>query len=421
MAAQHSQKIPFLIIGGGLAGAKAAEVLRQEGVTGQIVLLSREQERPYHRPPLSKDFLRAETKREDVYVHPTDWAQQHDVEVRLGTSVQHVDVAARTVLLSDGTVLGFERLLLATGASPRPLPVPGADLDGVLLLRTLQDSERIRQAASGKRRAVIIGGGFIGAEVAASLRQMGLETALVGRESVLWEHLFGSRLAPVFQRTLAAHGVEIINGDQATRLEGRGRVERVLTKGGRTLECELVVTGVGVTPNTDLAEGTPLLVDNGIVTDEFLQTNRPGIYAAGDVARFYSPLYGRRLRVEHWDVAQQHGEIAGRNMARDAAGTGAQRVAFDQPPYFFSDLFDLAMEYLGNNEGADDIVTRGDPAGSALTGFYLKQGRLIAALFVNRNPDVEPTRTLLQRRLTVDERLRRELADPGVDLHALVP
>ena len=419
MTAQRSQNIPFLIIGGGLAGAKAAEAIRQEGAKGRIILLSREQERPYHRPPLSKDFLRAETKRDDVFVHPADWAQQHDVELRLGVGVQQLEVAGRNVRLSDGTALGFDRLLLATGASPRPLPVPGADLEGVLLLRTLQDSERIRQAATGKRRAVIIGGGFIGAEVAASLRQMGLETALVGRESVLWEHLFGSRLAPVFQRTLTAHGVEIINADQATHLEGQGRVERVLTKGGRTLECELVVAGVGVTPETGLAEGTPLLVDNGIVTDEFLQTNQPGIYAAGDVARFYSPLYARRLRVEHWDVAQQHGEIAGKNMAREAAGKGGQRLAFDQPPYFFSDLFDLSMEYLGNNEGSDDIVTRGDPTGRDFSGFYLKEGRLIAALFVNRNPDVEPTRTLIQRRLTVDGRVRRQLADPAVELQSL--
>jgi 3-phenylpropionate/trans-cinnamate dioxygenase ferredoxin reductase component len=419
MTAQDTSRVPFLIVGGGLAGARAAEAIRQEGATGQIVLVSREQERPYHRPPLSKDFLRAETKREDVFVHPADWAQQHDVEIRLGVGATHLDVPQRTVTLSDGAVLGFERLLLATGSRPRPLSVPGADLAGVFLLRTLEDAERIRQAAGGKRRAVIIGGGFIGAEVAASLQQMGLETSLVGRGAMLWEHLFGNRLAPVFQRTLTDRGVEIINADQATSLEGRGRVERVRTKGGRTLECDLVVAGIGATPEMGLVEGTPILIDNGVVTDEFLRTNQSGISAAGDIARFFSPLYAKHLRVEHWDVAQQHGEIAGKNMAREATGKGGERVAFDQPPYFFSDLFDLSMEYLGHSEGADEVLARGDTAGREFTGFYLKEARLVAALFVNRNADVEPTRTLIQRRLLVDERVRGQLANLAVDLQSL--
>ncbi len=218
---------------------------------------SRERERPYHRPPLSKDFLCAETKRNDVFVHSADWAQQHGVEGRLGTDVQYPNVAGQTVRLGDGMVLGFEPLLVATGASPRPLLVPGADLNGVLLLRMLQDSERIRRAATGKRRALIIGGGFIGAEVVASLRQMGLKTVLVGRESVLWEHIFGNRLAPVFQRTPAAHGVEIIDGDQATGPEGQGHVERVLAKGGRfarswtpTTACSAAPSRCGSSPST---------------------------------------------------------------------------------------------------------------------------------------------------------------------------
>ena len=417
--AANDGHIAFLIVGGGLAGAKAAEALRQEGAGGSIVMLSQDTDRPYHRPPLSKDFLRGETKRDDVFVHPADWAREHRVDVRLGAHAARLDVHRRVVTLRDGEELHFDRLLLATGAWPRPLPIPGGELPGVMMLRTLQDSARLRASAEGKKSAVIIGGGFIGAEVAASLRQMGLDVTLVAREAVLWEHLFGGRLAGVFQRTLAEHGVRIINGDEAARIEREGERKRVHTRAGHVLEGDFVVAGVGVAPQTQLAEGTALNVEHGIVVDQFLRTGQHGIYAAGDVARFYSPIYERHLRVEHWDVAQQHGEVAGRNLAREAAGKGGELQSFDQPPYFFSDLFDLSMEYLGHNQGWDDVVARGDPAGREFTGFYLKEGRLVAALFVNRNPDVEPSRPLIQRRLPVDDTTRRRLADPSTDLQAL--
>jgi 3-phenylpropionate/trans-cinnamate dioxygenase ferredoxin reductase subunit len=412
-------QIPFVIVGGGLASAKAAETIRQEGASGAVVLLSRDVDRPYHRPPLSKDFLRGETKRDDVFVHSEDWAREQHVDIQLGVTVERLDVTNHALTLNDGSTVGFERLLLATGAWPRSLPVPGAGLEGVLQLRTLRDSAAIQQAAQGKRRAVMIGGGFIGAEIAASLRQMGLETAVIARERVLWEHLFGAQLSGVFQRTLADHGVQILNGDEAARIEGAGRVERVVTKAGHTLDGDLVVFGVGASPETKLAEGTSLKVENGIVTDQYLQTNAPGIYAAGDVARFYSPLYEQLLRVEHWDVAQQQGEIAGRNLAREAAGNPGARQAVDQPPYFFSDLFDLSMEYLGYNQGWDEIITRGDPAGNEFTGFYLKARRLVAALFIRRNADVEPSRALIQRRLQVDDQIRHALSDPSTDLASM--
>ncbi len=412
--------IPFLIVGGGQAGARAAEALREEGAKGAIVVLSADRDRPYNRPPLSKDFLRGETKRDDVFIHPPDWAKAQDVDLRLGITAQKLDVAAKTVTLAGGDVLHFERLLLATGSEPRRLPLPGADLDGVFLLRTLEDSERIRQAAEGKRRAVMVGGGFIGAEVAASLKQKGLDTAVVAMEHVLWEHLFGAELARAFHRKLESQGVRIVTRDTVERIEGNGRgTSRVVTKGGRTLECDLVVMGVGAAPRLALAEGTPLKVDKGIVTDQFLQTSEPGIYAAGDIARFYSPLYERHLRVEHWDVADKLGRLAGKNMAREAAGHPDQREAFDEPPYFFSDLFDLAMEYLGHNEGWDDTVVRGDSKGDKLTGFYLRGGRLVAALFINRNEDVEATKRLIQQRRRVDDHTRRQLSNPKSDLAAL--
>ena len=410
--------IPFIIVGGGLAGARAAQALREEGAGGRVVLLAAERDRPYNRPPLSKDFLRGETPRDDVFVHPPQWARAHDVELRTGAAAKRLDGGARTVTLAGGETLAFERLLLATGSAPRTLPIPGVDLENVFLLRELGDAERIKRAAAGAQRAVMIGGGFIGAEVAASLRQLGLATAVVAREGVLWEHLFGPDLGAVFQRTLTDNGVEVVTRDTAARIEGDGRARRVVTGGGRTLECDLVVVGVGAAPRTELAHGTGIAVENGLVTDEYLRTSLPGIYAAGDIARFRSRLYEQHLRVEHWDVAEKHGLVAGRNLAREAGRPG-ELEAFDEPPYFFSDLFDLSMEYLGHNQGYDATVVRGDPAGRELTGFFLRGGRLVAALFINRNGDVDPTRRLIQRRLRVDERVRRHLADPASDLGAV--
>jgi 3-phenylpropionate/trans-cinnamate dioxygenase ferredoxin reductase subunit len=383
------------------------------------VVLAAELDRPYHRPPLSKDFLRGETPRDDVFVHPADWARAHGVELRPGARAERVDVAGRAVALRGGGTVSFQRLLVATGAAPRSLAVPGADLDGVFTLRTLADAERLRAAARGKRRAVALGGGFVGAEVAASLRQIGLETAVVTREPLLWERRFGGRVAGVFQDALAAHGVEVVNGDEAVLIEGDRRAERVVTRRGRVLECDLVVAGVGVRPETGLVEGTPVRVDDGILTDACLRTSVEGVYAAGDVARFRSRLYGEHLRVEHWDVAEHHGAIAGRNMARDAAGRPDEREPFDRPPYFFSDLFDLAMEYLGHNAGWDDLVLRGQLRRRDGTAFYLKDGRLVAALFVNRGQDVDPTRALIQGRRRVDEETRARLSDPASDLRSL--
>ena len=229
--AANDGRIAFLIVGGGLAGAKAAEALRQEGAGGSIVMLSQDVDRPYHRPPLSKDFLRGETKRDDVFVHPPDWAREHGVEVRLGSHVARLDVHQRSLALGDGETLRYDRLLLATGAWPRPLTVPGGDLDGVLMLRTLQDSARLRAAAERKRRAVVIGGGFIGAEVAASLRQMGLDVALITRDARRCGTPLRRQLAAVFQRTLAEHGVRIINGAEAASIELAGEHKRVRTKG----------------------------------------------------------------------------------------------------------------------------------------------------------------------------------------------
>jgi 3-phenylpropionate/trans-cinnamate dioxygenase ferredoxin reductase subunit len=418
MTTSTSKWIPFVIVGGGLAAAKAAEALREEGADGQIVALAAEPDRPYQRPPLSKDLLRGETPRDDVFVHPADWADAHGVELRLGAVAERLHLGDRSLTVRGADSISFHRLLLATGATPRQLTIPGADLDGVHTLRTLADAERIRAAARGKRRAVMIGGDFIAAEVAAS-RRMGLETTLVTRDALAWSHLFGDTVGGVFQGILADNGVEILNGDEAVRIEGDRHVSRVVTRRGRVLACDLVVAGVGVRPETGLVDATPVRVDDGVVTDEYLRTSVPGIYAAGDVARYYSSLYGRHPRVEHYEVAEHHGAVAGRNMAREAAGREGEREPFVGPPYFFSDLFDLAMEYLGHNEGWDEVVVRGQLWRRDGTAFYLKKGRLVAALFVNRNQDVDPTRALIRARRQVDEPTRARMADATVDLAAL--
>ncbi len=411
-------KVPFLIVGGGLAGAKAAESLRDEGVTDEITLIAAEPDRPYHRPPLSKDYMRGESKREDVFVHPATWAERNRVTLELGTKADKLDVGARTVSVGS-KMFEFERLLIATGSEPIPLPVPGGQLAGVYLLRTLRDSETIQKAAKGKKSAVLIGGGFIATELAASLHQMGLETFLITREKIVWEKFFGPALSAVFQRTMVDGGAHVLNEDEVIRIEGDTNVKQVVTKKGQTIPCDLVVAGVGVKPILDLAKSGGLEVEDGVIVNRFLQTSAPGIYAAGDIATFYSPLYSKSMRVEHWDVAQQHGILAGKNMAREAARKSDEREPFDQPPYFFSDLFDLSMEYLGDNKEADEHITRGDPTGKEFTGFYLKKGRLVAALFANRNPDVEPTKALIRQRLQVDLLMRSRLADPAFDLAKL--
>ena len=423
MAAREGSAIDFLIVGAGAAGGSAAQALREAGAEGRIVMIGAEVERPYSRPPLSKEFLREEMPKHELYVHPFGWTERHDVELRTGTRAERLDVRRRIVTLADGETLRFKRLLLATGSAPRALPVSGAEKENVLLLRTVGDAERIQRAAGAGKRVVLVGGGFIGAEVAASLRQMGLETTLVAREEVLWEHVFGSEVAGVFQRTLQRGDVRVLNGDSVVRIEGGERAERVITERGETIECDVVVVGIGAKPRLELLEMVSELDwhdQEGVSVDRFLRTKARGIYAAGDIARFYSPLYRKHLRVQHWDAAEKQGALAGRNMAREAARRAKEREAFDEPPYFFSDLFDLAMEFLGDNERFQSTVVRGDMSGSAFTGFYVRQRRLVAALFVNRNEDVEPARALITQRLQVDAGVRRQLADPGIDLRSLL-
>jgi 3-phenylpropionate/trans-cinnamate dioxygenase ferredoxin reductase component len=393
----------FVIVGAGMAGGKAAETLREEGFDGRIVLVGAEPHRPYERPPLSKDYLRGEGGmawlQEDA-----GWYAQNEVELRTDTVVQSLDVAGSAVALSGGERLAYDRLLLATGAEPRRLPLPGADLEGVHLLRTVEDSDAIRAAFDAGGRLVVIGGGWIGCEVAASARQKGMDVTIVEPLELPLLRVLGPELGGFYRDVHAGQGVELLLGTGVEAIEGSGRAERVRTSDGRTIDCAAVVVGIGVAPRTTLADGV-LRVDNGILVDERLQTSADGVFAAGDVANVDHPLFGRRVRVEHWANALEQGPAAARAMlGRD--------VRYDKVPYFFSDQYDVGMEYAGlHDPGSDELVLRGDMAGREFIAFWLRGDRLVAGMNVNVWDVSDPIQELVRSGAPVD---RARLADPDV-------
>src|SRR5215211_7682754 len=328
----------YVIVGASLAGAKAAETLRSEGFDGRLMLIGAEEERPYERPPLSKDYLRGEAGRDKVYVHDAGFYSEHDIELRLGRRVVGLDLSAGEVALDDGERLRYDRLLLTTGAEPRRLAVPGAELDGVLYLRSVPDSDTLRARLDRGGTVVVVGAGWIGAEVAASARQRGLEVTVIEPASVPLERVMGAEVGAIYRDIHTDHGVEMLTetGDEA--FEGANAAERVRTSDGRAIECDFVVVGVGVQPRTELAARAGLEVDNGILVDEHLETSAQAVFAAGDVANARHPFYGEGIRVEHWDNALHQGPAAARNMLGRA-------VPFDRLPYFFSDQYEVGMEY----------------------------------------------------------------------------
>ena len=365
-----------VIAGAGLAGAKAAEALRGEGFEGRIVLVGDEPELPYERPPLSKDYLRGESPREQARVHEDGFYADHDIELLTGTAVTELDAAARAVTLSTGERLGYDRLLLATGSEPRRLSVPGAELDGVHHLRTFADSDAIAAALEPGARAVIAGGGWIGMEVAASARQKGLEVTIVELEDVPLSRALGREAGQIYARLHREHGVELHTGVAVARVEGEGRVERVVLADGRALDADLLVCGLGAIPRTALAERAGLAVENGILCDASLQTSDPHVFAAGDIANAEHPFYGRRVRVEHWANALNQPEVAARAMLGKPA-------AYDSLPYFFSDQYDVGMEYRGLAIGADAFEIDGDAEAYEFVAYWRREGRTIAAMNVN--------------------------------------
>jgi 3-phenylpropionate/trans-cinnamate dioxygenase ferredoxin reductase component len=401
----------FVIVGASLTGAKAAETLRAEGFDERVVLIGAEDERPYERPPLSKDYLRGEVDRETVYVHPEEFYAEHDIELRLGRRAVSLNAAGSELTLDDGERLRYDRLLLATGAEPRRLSIPGGDLDGVLYLRSVADSDALRGRLDRGGAVVVIGAGWIGAEVAASARQRGLEVTVIDPLTVPLERVLGGEVGAVYRDLHLDHGVQMLLGTAVEAFEGDTAVERVRTIDGRELECDFVVVGVGVQPRTGLAAQAGLAVDNGILVDEHLQTSAPGVFAAGDVANAHHPFYGEPVRVEHWANALHQGPVAARAMLGRSA-------VYDRLPYFFSDQYDVGMEYAGFARTWDRVIFRGDPASREFIAFWLTGDRVVAGMNVNVWDVIDPIQRLIGERVAVDD---RRLADPDVPLDELVP
>lgn len=398
-----------VIVGASLAGAKAAETLRSEGFQGRVVLVGAEHERPYQRPPLSKQLLRGEGKAEDAFVHEATFYDDHDIELRLDTRVHDIEPGAHVIHLRDGDPIGYDRLLVATGARPRALRVPGAQLDGIHYLRDLRDNEALRKALQSTSRVAVVGGGWIGSEVAASARQLGVDVALIGSGSSPLAGVLGPEVGAVYRDLHAEHGVDLHLGQRVDGFVGRHSVAGIKTADGATIDADLVVVGVGVEPRVELAARAGLDLDGGIAVDELLQTTVPDIFAAGDVAAAWHPRFSRRIRVGHWANAQNQGIVAAKNMLGAA-------IPYDRVPYFFSDQYDLGMEYSGYAPSWDRVVFRGDPQTREFIAFWISHDRVVATMNANVWDVAEPLRALIEAGQAVDE---ARLADPHVPLDRL--
>jgi 3-phenylpropionate/trans-cinnamate dioxygenase ferredoxin reductase component len=394
------------IVGASVAGAKAAEAARESGYDGRVVLIGDEATAPYERPPLSKAVLRGEAEPASTRVHPDGFYDDHDIEL-VTDRVVGIDSSSRRLALSDGDTLAFDAAILATGAEPRRLSVPGAELDGVRYLRSVDDSNRLREAIASASRVAVIGAGWIGSEVAASARQMGADVVLIAPTPVPLGHVLGDEIGEVFRRLHADNGVQLRLGVGVGELRGSGGVEEVVLTDGNTEAADLVVAGIGVIARTDVAgAGCGLAVDNGIVADEHLETNVAAIYAAGDVANAWHPRYRRHVRVEHWANALNQGTTAGRNVA-------GWRQVYDRLPYFFSDQYDLGMEYVGLSSSNDELVVRGDVDAREFVAFWHRDGVVSAAMNVNVWDVVEDLKAIITTDRPVDP---DRLADPKIEI-----
>ena len=405
----------YVIIGGGLAGGKAVDGIRQFDEEGSVALVTQEPHRPYERPPLSKEYLRGEADRDRVYLDDAEHYDEKDADVLTGTRATRLDPEEQAVSLEDGRELGYDKLLLATGGHAWRLPIPGNDLENVFTLRTIEDAEQMRDAAGEGKHALIMGGSFIGSEVAASLRQLGTTVTMIFPESRLLERIVPVELSDLLFAVYRDEGIEVLPGTVSDRLEGDGQVRRAVIDNGETVDIDLVVMGVGIRLNTGLAEEANLeLNDQGaLIVDEHLRTSDPNIYAAGDIAAWPDPTFQKRLRVEHWDVARRQGRRAGQNMA------GAEKP-YTALPYFFSDLFDLSFEVWGNLSSWDQTVLRGSLEEGNFAYYYFDQGKLAGVLAMGR-PSAErsPMQDLVKARAAYDE-VAGKLSDTGLDLKALV-
>jgi 3-phenylpropionate/trans-cinnamate dioxygenase ferredoxin reductase component len=403
----------FIIVGGGLAGAIAAGTLREERFDGTITLLGEEPHRPYERPPLSKDYLQGKVDRDSIFAHPEPWYADHTVELRLGTPMTSLDPAARTITTASGAQLGYDKLLLTTGSTPRRLSVPGADLDGVQYLRSVDDSERIKAGFAQAHRVAIIGAGWIGLETAAAARNAGLDVTLLERSELPLLHVLGPETAPIFADLHRDHGVDLRTQVAVAELTGRnGAVTGVILSDGSRIDADMVLVGVGITPNTQLAAQAGLDVDNGILVDEHLRTSDPNIFAAGDVANAYNPRLGRHIRVEHWANARRQGATAGKAMLGQAAVDA-------RPSYFFTDQYDLSMEYTGDigPSGYDQVIFRRHADPRQLIVFWLQKQRVQAGMNINIWDVADDIERLVQ---SPHPAITDDLADPGIPLDSVL-
>jgi 3-phenylpropionate/trans-cinnamate dioxygenase ferredoxin reductase subunit len=408
---------PMVIVGGGLAGGNAAATLRDEGFGGPVVIISREPGVPFGRPPLSKTYLRSEESLDGWYVRPADWYAAHDVD-RLAASVTAVDPAAHRLVLDSGREVEYQKVLIATGGQNRRLRIPGAELSGIHYLRTVADCDAIKREAITGRRAVVVGMGFIGCEVAASLTQLGVHVATAFPEQNPLERVLGAQVGAVIGAMHRAKGVRLLAGSHVAAFDGAGRLEAVVTADGSRVECDFAVVGVGINPDVRAVAGTSIALENGILADERCRASAADVYAAGDVANQLHPVFGR-VRVEHYNNGEKQGAAAARSMLGSAA-------PYDYIHTFWSDQYEHKLEYAGHATDWDDFAVRGSLADGRLVGFYLRDGVLLAAVGVDRggDPELDLDGEMAACARLVAERARPDrgaLTDERTDLWSLVP
>jgi 3-phenylpropionate/trans-cinnamate dioxygenase ferredoxin reductase component len=399
----------FVIVGASLAGATAAATLREEGFDGRVILIGEEPTPPYERPSPSKEYFRGEAPFGDALVRPEDFYASNGIETHFGVRATRVEPIEKTIELSGANRIHYDKVLIATGSRNRRFPIPGLDLEGIYDLRTIEDCDRIKKEIVAGGRAAIVGMGFIGSEIASSLRQMGVEVVAVEGGKAPLSRVLGDEIGRVMEHIHRVHGVEMILEDRVSGFEGTGHVECVVTQGGRRIDCDFAVVGVGVEPVTDVVTGSGIGIDNGIVVNEYCRTSIDGVFAAGDVTNHYHPVFRQRMRVEHWHNALNQGAAAARNMMGRAS-------VYDEIHWFWSDQYDHNLQYTGFHRGWDELVVRGSLEDRDFIAFYVTDGIVAAAVGMNRGRDVRRTMPLIRQRAVADA---SQLADDDLDLRTL--
>lgn len=403
----------YLLIGGGLASSQAAKQLRERDPQSPIILVSEEPYVPYDRPPLSKEFLRGQKSRSELFFDPEQYFHDHRIELILGIAVQRLDPFGKVALLANGETIAFEKALIATGGRPVGLNIPGSHLPRIYYLRTLDDAADITAEAGPNKRAVIIGAGFIGMEIASSLTQRGVQVTVIETQPHIWPRFADATLASFFQSYCTHKGIIFCTGEMAVEIRGKNSPTSVITKSGKELACDFVCIGVGIIPNVELARDAGLAVNNGIVVNEYLQTSHPDIYAAGDVANYPDPIFGKRRRVEHWGHAEHCGQLAGQNMA------GASNK-YNLLTYVWSDIFDLHLEFAGDETEHDEVLIRGRSENKSFTILYLKQKVLTAYFAVNTgSKEFLPLQRLIRQKKNLSGK-EAQLQDPAFAIKQLL-